>query len=145
MFPGNGSASVSPRDQSWLGAGHGRYGCNSNAAVDVRGSSWGPLANYRPYSWSLQYVLVATTLRLLGLCSFCFLFSITIPLLPSFLIHSLLLLHAQVSTSLMMWASKWLVVIALFWNFMILCIFLWYLLPFIVHLFKNNHRELCLC
>lgn len=97
MFPGNGSASVSLRDQSWLGAGHGKYGCNSDAAVDFRGSSWGPLAYYHPYRWSLQYLLVATTLRLLRLRSFCFLFSITVPLLPSFLIHILLLLHAQIS------------------------------------------------
>ena len=41
-------------------------------------------------------------------------------------------------------ASKVLVITTLFWNFMLLCIFLWYLLPFIIYLCKNNW-ELYLC
>lgn len=97
MFPGNEFASVSLVISHCLGAGHGRCGHNSNVAVAFRGSSWGPLTKYYPSSWSLQHILVATTLFLLCLGSSRFLFSITIPLLPSFLIHILLLLLAQIN------------------------------------------------
>lgn len=45
----------------------------------------------------LQHILVATKLRLLGLGSFSFLSSVTIPIVPSFLIHIILLLHTLIS------------------------------------------------
>lgn len=75
----------------------------------------------------LKCNLVTTTLRLLGLGPS---FSIIIPLPPSFLIHILLIPHTQITYELdkQVASDYWLSFE--FCNFF--CIFLWYLLFFII-------------
>lgn len=93
----------------------------------------------------LQHILVATILRLLGLGSFSFLSSITISILPSFLIHVIHVLHAQTSYNFLCDLDNQVAKnVTLFWECDNSLYFLWYLLPFIIHLFKSN-GEFCLC
>lgn len=73
----------------------------------------------------LQHILVATTLRLLGLGSSSFLSSVTMPIPPPFFIHIILALHAQISYHLLCDLGKQVAKnYPLFGNLIILCILL---------------------
>lgn len=85
----------------------------------------------------LQCILVATTLKLLGLDSFSFLSSVTILIPPPFFIHIILALHAQISYHFLCDLGKQVAKnYHSLWEFDNSLYFP--VLLFVIHLFKNN-------